>query len=248
MKLNLEISGARLIITTLIALVLIGIVIGATGPARSNPGHSLLQTGDEDNYFSTGDPGGIAYLTLEVKDWLEIRPGSVSAGLVIRKKDGIHGSPALLLGAKDTQAELIFYPGGPDIPAPQLEINTGGVFVNGDLSVTGDVCANEGTSSEICLGNWIVPLGVKTIVSCAVQNVDAQHANCTATCPAGYIATGGGCSADYYWWDVAESRPSISGEGWYCEINEDHGSDSSVNSPPSPIDDGTGYVVCVRVT
>jgi hypothetical protein len=67
-----------------------------------------------------------------------------------------------------------------------------------------------------------------------------MEAVCDVYCPAGYIATGGGCGTSSGWWKVVESVP-LGSEGWRCRGHEDHGSEHYYQSV-------TGYVVCLRIT
>ena len=66
------------------------------------------------------------------------------------------------------------------------------------------------------------------------------EAVCEVYCPTGWMATGGGCSANNEWWRVVESVP-LSNEGWRCNGHEDHGSKYYNYGV-------TGYVVCLNIT
>lgn len=65
-------------------------------------------------------------------------------------------------------------------------------------------------------------------------------ASCEAYCPAGYLATGGGCQTSNDNWKVISTRPTSSGEGWHCKGGEDWGSNYYYYSV-------TGYVVCIQM-
>jgi hypothetical protein len=73
-----------------------------------------------------------------------------------------------------------------------------------------------------------------------VQCTGSGHydAVCEAFCPAGFLATGGGCRANDPWWQLKESRPAA-GEGWRCVAHEDHGSKRYNRSV-------TGWVICFQ--
>ena len=77
MKSIIEKNAARIIITTLIALVIVGIVTGVGIPYNVDnydPGHSILEIGNPNYYFVESDWGGSTpkkYLALEedAKPW-----------------------------------------------------------------------------------------------------------------------------------------------------------------------------------
>ena len=123
MKTLIEKNAARIIITTLIALVIVGIVTGVGVPYNVDnydPGHSILEIGDPNYYFVESDWGGSTpkkYLALELigndeyAGRLDIRPGE-GDGLVIRQ-GGDYGTrdPGLFLRTFADHARLNFYPG-----------------------------------------------------------------------------------------------------------------------------------------
>jgi len=59
----------------------------------------------------------------------------------------------------------------------------------------------------------------KVIMQCSAFGHDV--AACEAVCPAGYMATGGGCKTDTVYWEISESYPIPTTEGWHCMANED---------------------------
>ena len=77
----------------------------------------------------------------------------------------------------------------------------------------------------------------KFIAQCSAFGHD--FAACDATCPFGFMATGGGCKTETVYWEISESYPSNTIEGWHCQGNEDFKSQVYNKTV-------TGYVVCVQ--
>ena len=124
MKALIEKNAARIIITSLIALVIVGIATGAAlVPYQSDnydPGHSLLEIGDSHYYFTEEVwTGGEKLLALQLDDegdWLgrfEIRPGT-NQGVLIREggEDDPSELTALHLRSFSDHARVNFFPGG----------------------------------------------------------------------------------------------------------------------------------------
>jgi hypothetical protein len=79
---------------------------------------------------------------------------------------------------------------------------------------------------------------VKVIQNCSAFGYN--EASCDAYCPAGYLATGGGCRAENFYWELRASHPTPFGEGWRCTANEDF--KSTVYNQ-----NVTGWVVCIQM-
>ena len=159
MKALIEKNAARIIITSLIVLVIVGIVIGLPyQPDKYDPGHSILAIGDPNYYFvedTWNATGNIpdTYLALELKDddthvgRLDIRPG-LDDGLMIRR-GGNFGvfDEGLFLRVFDDFAQLDFYPGGSGVATPnQLRIYDDRVVVPSGM----EFCVG-GTSEADCV-------------------------------------------------------------------------------------------------
>lgn len=197
MKSIIEKNAARIIITTLIALVIVGIAIGAGLPFNAdnyNPGHSILKTGDPNYYFveDTFSDGTTKFLALELtgnNDYvgrLDIRPG-LNDGVVIRQGGDFGlGDPGLFLRAFGNHARLNFYPGGGAATTPnQLSVYEDKVVIPSGI----ELCIG-GTGSANCKSFWPGAIGGHEIVSRACSSTARS---CEATCPVGKVLTGGGC-------------------------------------------------------
>lgn len=154
----IEKNAARIIITTLLALVIVGIAIGAGiqyNVDNYDPGHSILEIGDPNYYFVEdnfdNDPMK-KFLVLELTGndeyvgRLDIRPG-VDDGVVIRQ-GGDFGfrDPALFLRAYSDHARLDFYPGVVDPTPNQLSVYVDKVVIPQGI----EFCIG-GTSSSNCI-------------------------------------------------------------------------------------------------
>lgn len=162
MKNMIEKNAARIIITTLIALVIVGIVTGVGVPYNVDnydPGHSILEIGDPNYYFVEGQfTNGSTYLALELprnideggnnSGQFEIRPGT---HLVIRESDGGGlGDPALVLNSGSTAANIGFYPGLPETGIPfQLRIWEDKVEIR-----SGNQLCVGGTGTAQCISDF----------------------------------------------------------------------------------------------
>lgn len=187
MKINLEISGARIIITTLIALVLIGLVTGSHLPNPPNPGHGYDQIDGFDllhvlqgnsnaiGFTGTtilGGPLAIGTTTATGLISLNAGTGGWDIGITQNQLGGTHtlelttgdflGNQAtrFLIRGDGDFANIEFYGG-----ASGSEIQNMKLFgTTGNLDVTGDVCANVGTASETCLSSGGFGTGQKVCI------------------------------------------------------------------------------------
>jgi hypothetical protein len=76
--------------------------------------------------------------------------------------------------------------------------------------------ATSGEATSTTQQSLIYP---KTVVECSAFGYN--YASCDAVCPYGFMATGGGCKTDTVHWEISESYPLTSVQGWHCMANED---------------------------
>lgn len=156
MIINIEKDAAKIIITTMLVLTIIGIAIGAGIPytaSNYDPGHDILDVGNPNYYFAEDtypDGSGRKFLTLELKDdaqhqsRFEIRPG-VNAGFIIRQgaaSGSGNNAPALQMNVATDRARINFIPANQvdtGIAYNQLELFMDYVQVLTGLNVTGNL-------------------------------------------------------------------------------------------------------------
>lgn len=234
----IEKNAARIIITTLLALVIVGIAIGAGLPfitGNYDPGHSILEIGDPNYYFVEDTFNGTTkFLTLELPTStgfagrLEIRPGE-DEGLVIRQGGSFGlGEPGLVLRSFADHARLNFYDGvdrpnsaggnsvGDIQNTPnQLSIYTDKVVVPDGISLTVDkkiyqfTCASEGNCECVNAGLG----GTCNDPGLAWEHITTFNNSAwyDFQCPNGYAILNGGawCEANTA---LRESRPIFNDE------------------------------------
>ena len=101
-----------------------------------------------------------------------------------------------------------------------LQTNVGGTAwecVDMPGEATDTRCDTSETCSQVCIGtdcqtSW--PTGTSGSLSCVTETCIVDGAACTATCPSGYLITGGGNKFTGSSSFNAYSYPS--GNGWYC--------------------------------
>lgn len=203
MKNLIEKNAARIIITTLIALIIVGIAIGAGIPYNVDnydPGHSILEIGNEFYYFGEDDWKGTSpkkFLTLdligndEYAGRLDIRPGE-GDGIVIRQ-GGDYGSrdPGLFLRSLSDHAQLNFYPGVQNAIPNQLSVYVDKVVIPSGI----ELClGGQGTTNCISDFSEIIPsTGKEPDMTFMVWNPDLTTWACTARNLDDYCGDSDGC-------------------------------------------------------